>query len=499
MQAFQAPILIVIAPLLGAFVTSIAGLYNRKFCFIIALVALAGSLYSAFATLLFVMSNGVIHYKLAGWIPPFGIEYVVDHLNAIVLVIVSFSGFMNLIFSIKSAEREHSEKLPQFYSLYLLLVTGLLGITITGDVFNLYVLLEISALSAYALIAMGYNRSILASFNYLIIGTIGASFYLLGVGHLYIVTGSLNMADLHNILPALYDNNAVLVAFILIIVGIFIKLAFFPLHGWLPNAYTHSPSSVSGLIAPTMTKVMVYVIIRIMFSVFSVDFLTNHLIWQEAIVWCAVIAIVGGSLQALAQRNFKKMMTYLIIAEVGYMVGGVWLGNRLGLTGAVLHILNDAAMMLTLFFVAGIIAYKFKNNNSFENWKGLFRKMPVTMSVFVIGALSMIGVPPTCGFFSKWYLILGAIEAEKYHFMIALIFSSLINVVLFFRIIEIAYLKLDDVGGGNSHQAEKISEAPISMLVPLVIMGLGLILIGIFSQEIVTNIIQYAIPAGIGK
>jgi multicomponent Na+:H+ antiporter subunit D len=500
MTGIQYPIFIVITPLLAAFFAGLLGIFNRKLSFPIALLAMTISLGCALRTIFTVLKTGVIHYYIGGWIPPFGIEYTIDHLNALVLVVVSFSGFINVIYSKRSIEQDLPDKIPQFYTLYLLLLTGLLGITITGDAFNLYVLLEISALTAYTLIALGSGRALLASYNYLIMGTIGACFYLLGVGHLYIVTGSLNMADLHKILPALSSNNSVLVAFILMLAGIWVKMAFFPAHGWLPNAYTYAPTASSSLLAPTMTKVSVYIMIRIMFSVFSPEFTFSNAIWQDVIIWCAVIAIVGGSLQALAQRDFKRMLTYLIIAEVGYMVGGVWIGNELGITGAILHILNDAMMMLCMFFVAGIINYKFKSHN-FDSFQGLFRKMPLTMAIFVIGVLSMIGVPPTCGFFSKWYLILAAVEAGKWHFMIGLIFSSLINVILFFRIIEIAYYPSNAEGHGHGHGDDhtRISEAPISMLAPLVIVGICLILIGVYSGEIVSNVIQYAVPAGIGN
>jgi len=488
----QSPILIIAAPLLAALFVSIIGLSKKKYCLPVTILAMLLSLYGSLDTLLIVLKNGVIHYHLGSWLPPFGIEYVVDHLNALVLVIISFVGLIGAIFSTRSVQQELPDKIPQFYTLYLLLVTGLLGITITGDAFNLYVLLEISALTTYALIAVGKDRAVLSSFNYLMMGTVGASFYLLGVGHLYIMTGSLNMADLYNILPVLYNSQAIFVAFILILVGVWVKMAFFPVHGWLPNAYTYAPSATSCLIAPLMTKVSVYVMIRIMFSVFSGKYAFEILAWQNVIVWCAVVAIVGGSIMALSQTDFKKMLTYLIVAEVGYMVGGVWLANSLGITGAILHILNDAMMTLCLFLVSGIMVYKLKGT-AFSDLKGIFRKMPLTMAAFIVGALSMIGVPPTCGFFSKWYLILGAIDAGRWEFMAALIFSSLVNAVLFFRIIEIGYFE-----PFSEDHGEPIKEAPLSMLAPLVVVAVGLIVIGIFTKQIVNGVIQFAIPVGIG-
>jgi multicomponent Na+:H+ antiporter subunit D len=203
-----------------------------------------------------------------------------------------------------------------------------------------------------------------------------------------------------------------------------------------------------------------------------------------------------GAIMALAERNLKKMLTYIIIAEVGYMVGGAWLGNRAGMTGAILHIVNDALMTLCVFLVVGNIVYKVKGY-AFEDLQGLFRRMPFTMGAFVIGAMSIIGVPPTCGFFSKWYLINGAIEAGHYGFMVALLFSSLINVVLFFRVIEIGYYEPFSDHHGHGSQFQSIDEAPLSMLIPLLITAAGLVVVGLYTGDIVTQIIQFAIPKSI--
>jgi multicomponent Na+:H+ antiporter subunit D len=508
----QFPILIVAVPLLTALVIGLTGLYSRKLCFPLALAAMAFSFGVSLMILIHVVDEGPFSYRLGGWEPrggiEVGIEYVVDHLNAMVLVVVAFVGLVAAVFSKRSVEDEIPDKIALFYTLFVLFVTGMLGITITGDAFNLYVLLEIAALTSYALIAAGKGRAQLSSFNYLIMGTIGACFYLLGVGHLFIMTGYLNMPDLQGALAGLYETDAVQVAFVLILLGLWVKMAFFPVHGWLPNAYTHAPSATSCLMAPLMTKVSVYVMIRIMFSVFSEEFAFDLFALHNAVVWFAVAAIVAGSVMALAQRSFKKMLTYIIVAEVGYMVGGVWLANQNGIQGAILHILNDAMMTLCLFLVAGIVVYKTKGH-SIENMRGLFRRMPLTMAAFTVGALSMIGVPPTCGFFSKWYLLLGAIEAGRWEFMAALILSSLVNAVIFFRIIEVAFFERpaaastepragEHVGAGH-HGGAGIDEAPLSMLVPLLVVAVLLIVIGVFTGEIIENLIQHAVPASLGR
>jgi multicomponent Na+:H+ antiporter subunit D len=492
----QYPALLVVVPLLAALVICIAGWINKRFCFPIAVAALGVAAYSCIGLLLRVLDEGVIVYKLGGWDPPMGIAYYVDHLNGLVLAVVSVVAFLNLIASKKSIELELPDKTAPFYALYVLQVTGLLGIVVTGDAFNLYVLLEITALSGYAMLAMGEDRAPLSTLNYLYMGTIGACFYLLGVGYLYIVTGSLNMVDIANILPPIYESKAVLAAFIICIVGVWLKMAFFPLHAWLPNAYTHAPSAASSLIAPLVTKVMIYVMIRLILTVFTPEFSFNILAISKPIVWLAVVAVFMGAILALAQRDLKKMLTYIIVAEVGYMVGGAWLGNRAGMTGAILHIVNDALMTLCAFLVVSNIVYKLRGY-AFDDLKGLFRKMPFTMGAFVVAALSIIGVPPTCGFFSKWYLISGAIQAGQYAFMVALLFSSLVNVVLFFRVIEICYYEpfSDHHGHGHDHHEEPpMAEAPLSMLVPLYIVAAGLILVGIYTSDIVSNVIEFAIP-----
>jgi len=493
-MSLQYPALLVIVPLLSAFMITGAGWVNKKLCFPIAVAALSVSVYSSIGLLVRVLKEGVVLYRLGGWDPPWGIAYYVDPLNGLVLCVVSVAALLNLIASKKSIEQEFPEKMGAFYTLYVLFVTGMMGITVTGDAFNLYVLLEIGSITGYALIAMGdKDRAPLASLNYLYMGTIGACFYLLGVGYLYIVTGSLNMVDIAHILPDLYQSKAVMAAFIICLVGVWIKMAFFPLHAWLPNAYTYAPSASSSLIAPLMTKVMIYVMIRLILTVFTPKFAFTTLAVSQHIVWLACLAIVMGAILALAQRDLKKMLTYIIVAEVGYMVGGAWLGNRAGMTGAVLHIVNDALMTLCAFLVVGNIVYKVKGY-AFEDLKGLFSKMPFTMGAFVIGALSIIGVPPTCGFFSKWYLISGAIQAGHYGFMVALIFSSLVNVILFFRVIEIGYYEPFTDHHGHDHPAEPMAEAPVSMLVPLYIVAAGLILVGLYTGNIVNHIIRFVIP-----
>ena len=486
----QAPALIVVIPLISALFITIIGLYQPRVSWLLTIITFALTSIFAFICLKQVVTVGPISYVFGNWPAPFGIEYAIDHLNALIVLMICVVAFLVAIYSKHDIIKELGDKIPHFYSLFTLLVTGLLGITLTGDAFNLYVLLEISALTSYALLALSGGRAYIATFNYLIMGTIGACFYLLGVGYLLINTGSLNMADISVILSSNTYSYTVLAAFLFIMIGMWTKMALFPLHSWLPNAYTYAPTSTSCLLAPLMTKVSVYVMLRMMTSVFNYDYIFNVLQWQHIIVALAVIAILAGSVLALRQDNLKRMLTYLIVAEIGYMVGGAWLGNANGFTGASYHIIADGFMTLCLFLAIGCIIYKV-GDASLSSMKGIFTKMPITMVGFLIGAFSMIGIPPTCGFFSKWYLISGAYEASAWAFLVALLISSLVNAVLFFRIIEVGYFQaLPSEEPNHHHPKIKRDEAPLTMLIPLLTTAGLLIGIGLYTADIVTYLIH---------
>lgn len=487
----QAPALIIIIPLLASLINILIGMWRRDLCYPFALIVLGSCVLLAFNIMDTVINTGIIHYRIGGWAPPWGIEYVIDHLNAFIAVIVTTMSFIVSVYSKRSIEKEiRADKIPYFYTTYILLTTGLLGITVTGDVFNIYVFLEITSLAGYALIAIGDERAPMASFNYLVMGTVGACFYLLGVGYLYIMTGTLNMADLQRLLPDLYGSTVILVAFAFFMIGVSIKIAFFPLHTWLPDAYTHAPSAVSALVASTMTKVGAYIMIRITFTVFEPRFSSEIIPMTSILGWSSVLAIISGSVLALAQTDLKRTLSYILIAEVGYIVMGLSVGNRAGFTGSVLHILNDAFMVACLFMVAGAVVYK-KGSRNIDDFTGLNKSMPFTMAAFSIAAISMIGVPPTAGFFSKWYLVLGAIEAGQWVFAGALLFSSLINAVIFVRILEKVYFS-----GKSGNLPRSRDEVPLSMLSPVIFMAAGILVLGFYSGDIISSVIQYTVPKG---
>jgi multicomponent Na+:H+ antiporter subunit D len=497
----QFAILIIIIPLISAFIIPILGWWKKDLCYYLALAALLLSTIASIGVLITVIETGTVHYRLGGWAPPMGIEYAIDHLSAVMAVLLTVISLNVAIYSKTSVDQELTGRTVPFYSIYLLLVTGLLGIVLTGDLFNLYVFLEVASLTAYGLIGLGDDKAPLASFRYVIMGTIGACFYLLGVGFLYIITGSLNMADVAERLPEFYSNKVILVAFAFFIVGIGIKMAVFPMHAWLPDAYTHAPSAVSAFIAPTMTKVAAYALIRIMFTVFKPYFSIELFPFTTILAWLGVIAMIIGSIYAIRQRDLKRMLAYSSIAQIGYILLGIGLANRLGLTGGLLHILNHAFMKGCLFMVAGAIIYKTGVRDIYQ-FKDLYRKMPYTMTAFTIAALSMIGIPPTGGFFSKLYLILGSINSGQWVFVAVILFSSILNVIYFTNVIKNAYFgppeeELDEEAVRNAGKSVAMDEVPLVMRVPILVMAAVIILLGVFNGPIISIVLDPFIPTGI--
>ena len=493
----QLPVIVVIAPLLASFLIFLSGGRAQRFVFPLALAALTVSLVSAGLLLKSVLVQGTIQYWLGGWQPPWGIEYRVDHFNACMLVLVAALALLAAVYSRRSVEAELPDRVALFWSLYLLLITGLLGIIVTGDMFNLFVLLEVVSLSGYALIAIGKGRATLASFRYLILGTIGACFYLIGVGYLYIMTGSLNMEDLRVLLPPLYSSTAIQAAFVFILIGFGIKIALFPLHAWQPDAYTYAPSAVSVIISSAMAKTLIYALIRIIFSVFTLDFITHFLPLFEILRWIAAIAIVAGSLFAIYQHDFKRMLAYSSVANVGYIVLAIGLAplTSLGLTPGLMHILNHAVIKVCMFMVAGAFIYK-TGLVDIRQFAGLSRKMPYTSFALILAVLSMIGMPPSAGFVTKWYLIQAALDAQKYLLVGVIFFSTLLMIIYFWRVVEIMYIRVDT--SSSEALSVPVDEVPPSMLVPILSTGVLTIVIGVIWITGACDPLVNAINAGFG-
>jgi multicomponent Na+:H+ antiporter subunit D len=500
--------------LVGGFLVALLGSFRKSLAYPLFVISLAASTVYSILGLARVIQHGAIRYALGGWVPPIGIEYVLDPLSGFVAVVICVVGFLVALYAGSSVASELPGRDAYFYGTASLLLAGLLGMVVTGDLFNLYVFLEISSLTAYALLASGEKRAPMATFRYLLLGTAAASFYLLGIGILYSQTGTLNMADLASRMGGITLLQSTKVAAVLIVTGLGLKMALFPLHMWLPDVYTYAPSAVTGLIAPLMTKVSAYALIRLLFFVLGVDFIRDSLGITSWIAWASAAGIIFGSVLAIAQTDLKRMLAYSSVSQVAYIGLGIGLGNALGFIGAVLHILNHALMKACLFLVAGSIRHRF-GPIPIPGFIGLGRVMPFTMGAFAVAALSMVGLPPTAGFFSKWYLVLGAVDAGQWIFVAVILVSSLLNAVYFFRVLERSYLNRGgeeivdrgapqpafEGGGVDSHPPEqnrpRWKEAPLGMLAATIILALFVLLAGIANALIVDNILRPALPTGL--
>ena len=471
-----------------------------------ALLAAACSTIASACALTVVINNGTMRYDLGGWAPLIGIEYVVDHVSAYVALVVTSVATLVLIATRRWADREAGDRLGSYYGLVMLLLGGLVGMVVTGDLFNLFVFLEISSLAAYALVFMGGRRGMVAGFRYLIVGSIGGSFYLLGVGFLYFTTGTLNMADIKEVLTDDASGRAIQAGAVFIFAGLGTKMALVPMHLWLPDAYTFAPSSVNSLIAPVMTKVAAYSMIRMFLSVFPDGYLTNVVPVADALLWLGRTGSAFGSIVAISQKDVRRMLAYSSVSQLGLIAVGIGLGSTLGFIAALLHVMNHAVMKATLFLAVGSVRFS-TGSNSVDGLTGLGRQMPMTMLAFVMGGIAMIGIPPAAGFFSKWYAVQASLQSGQWIAVGVILASTLLTAVYLFRVLERAYLHPSqpepvthgisphEVTTGNTIQSvststTKAQESPLDIVLPLVILGISTIALGILNFFIVTHVLE---------
>jgi len=454
------PALQIVLPLIAApicvLLRSTRLVWLMAFTVTLVSLAIAIELYSQ------VLQHGIISYAMGGWAPPIGIEYRIDRFNGLMLILITSVAAVVLPFARTSVDKEISpQRQPLFWAAWLLCFTGLLGIVITGDAFNVFVFLEISSLATYALIACSRDRrGLIAAYQYLIMGTIGATFILIGIGLLYMLTGTLNMADLAARLPEVTQSRTLATAFVFIVVGCSLKLALFPLHLWMPNAYAFAPSAVTAFIAATATKVSIYVMLRFFFTIFGAEFTFGTMPLGGVLMVLSLIAMFSGSLVAIYEQDVKRMLAYSSVAQIGYITLGISMATTTGLAAGMLHLFNHAMIKSALFMAMGAVVYRL-GSCRLEQMAGLGKQMPWTMAAFVAGGLSLIGVPLTTGFVSKWYLVTASLETGSMLIPVIILISSLLAVIYIWKVVETVYLR-PPLADAPIHK-----EAPPSLLIPL--------------------------------
>jgi multicomponent Na+:H+ antiporter subunit D len=478
----QLTILLVVIPLVLAPITAI--FKQHTITWLITLLVSSACFVLSFIILYEVIDGSHVIYELGGWRPPWGIEYKIDSLNAFIALIVSGVATISSVYAYQSVPKEiEKQSYGLFYAAFQLCLLGLLGIALTGDIFNLFVFLEISSLSSYALISMGKSRKALtASLSYLILGTIGATFFLIGVGFLFAASGSLNIADIAARFDNFADMKLVMTGFIFIVLGVALKAAIFPLHSWLPNAYSHAPSVVSIFLSATATKVSIYVLLRVLFDVYPIEYWQALLLPQILLV-LGCVGVIYGSFRAWQQVELKRLLAFSSVAQIGYMIIGISLLNEAGVTASVMHLFNHALIKATLFMGAGMILYR-ANTTKLSELRGFGATMPWTFAAIVLAGLSLIGVPGTVGFVTKWYLLESAISEGKWIVVAAIVIGSVLAIAYVWKIVEAMYFNskrkivIRSVSSGDIH----VSKAPVSLGIALWTGALACLYFGLYTD-----------------
>ncbi len=476
--------LLVVLPLLAG--AAMAVIPRERIAWTITFMVMLICMLCALTLALQVIDQGRLSYKMGGWEPPYGIEYVVDALSAPVLLLISAMAVICLFYASPSVKAEvEPKKRAAFYGAFLICAAGLLGMVVTGDAFNVFVFLEVSSISTYVLVAMGHSRdrrALRAAYDYLILGSIGATFFVIGIGFLYMETGTLNMADMSNILDGLDGGSRVAqVGFAFIVIGLGLKLAMFPLHMWLPGAYAHAPSFVTIFLASTATKAALYLLLRFAFTIFDLSFDYVVTILSQFVLVLAVVGMVFASIQAIFQTDVRRVLAFSSIAQVGYILLGLSFLTLSGLTASYVHLINHAFIKGGLFLAVGAMWYRF-GITRVADFRGLSKTMPWTMSAFTISGLSLIGVPLTAGFVSKLQLATAAWERGYGWAVGVILFSSILALVYIGRILRVAYFETPPQINGVEVLK---NEAPLIMLIPMWILAILSIVIGINAGWVV--------------
>ncbi|MEH0831022.1 proton-conducting transporter transmembrane domain-containing protein [Anaplasma bovis] len=466
-------VLVVLVPLLAAVLCPL--LSSRTW--LVQIVSCSAVLFSFVTALVLffnVKAGGPIVYRVGGWDLPYGIELKVDLLSATMLALVGFIGVVSIIYGIYPSNKEISaHKVPRFYAVFLMAFGGLLGILVSNDAFNVYVFLEVASIATYVLVAMGGGKEALVSaFEYLIVGTIGATFYLLGVGFLYANTGTLNMGSMFAILQDIPMNRVIYAGILFVILGLIMKAALFPFHGWLVKTYAASPSFIVVFLSGTSTKVMIYLVIRVVYSVFGRQLVLVSLPFGNVMLVLAAVAMIVASVFSIFNEDIRSVLAYSSIASVGCIIFAVCINTYAGLAAAIAYMVNHSVVKSALFMVFGGISYHF-GKSDVGKCLSLSRVVPSISAAFVLLSLSLVGMPPTVGFVVKWHMLSSFADAGAWVGLAALSMGSVCSVIYTWKVVEYLYFSPRMVDTCANDISVKTPYAMTSCIWVMVVLGLA--------------------------
>jgi multicomponent Na+:H+ antiporter subunit D len=426
--------LLIAVPIFAAVAPVVLSVRTTEIGWYIAAIATAIELGLATIVLSTVYGGERLVHAVGGYPAPYGIELVVDGFSAPVVALIAVVSLGVVAFARTGGPRRNS-----FYSAYLLLVGGLMGVSITGDLFNMFVFLEITGLGTYALVASDRSdRSAIAALKYLILGTMGASLFLIGVGYAFIMTGTLNMADLSARLAGTYTSRPVLASFGFIVVGLGLKAAIFPLHTWQPDAYTYASDTVTTFVSALVSTVAAYALGRVIFTVFTVSFFDAVPLARWAVLTFATVSILAGGVLAVVQTEIKRMFAYSSVSQFGLVLAAFALATPDSVLGGVIHLVGHGLMKGGLFAAAAILAAS-HGARTVDDYARLGYRSPVTAGVMAVLGIALVGVPPSIGFLGKWYIAVGAVRAGVWPVAVVVFFSTLLTLAYVARLLERLY------------------------------------------------------------
>jgi len=451
--------LFVVISLAGAFLVSIVGKKIKWFPdFLGNLTTLALLCLSIFAVKLS-NSYGTIVYSVGSWKPPEGIAMVLDGLTSFMLVTVNLVAFIVSIYAINYMERYTSKW--KFYTLFLLMLAGMNGVIITGDMFNLFVFLEIASVASYALVAFGTERHGLeAAFKYAVMGTVGSLFILLGIAFLYSHTSTLNMADMGSVLAGKGSTSLIRLVSVLFLMGFGLKTALIPFHAWLPDAHSSAPAPISAMLSGVLIKSLgIYALMRIFYNVVG---MSPELV--STVMLLGAISMVVGGLLALGQWDFKRLLAYSSISQVGYIILAIGLGTPLGILAGIFHLFNHSVFKSLLFLNSGAVEYS-TGNRDLQQMGGLGKKMPLTGLTNLTASMSIAGIPPFSGFWSKLFIIVAIVQAGYYGYAFWAVLVSVLTLAMYVKVTKYAFF------GALREKWEQIKEVPVFMKLSMVMLA----------------------------
>lgn len=470
-------------PLAAAFLLAAVGGAKRRFAEIVgvssplALLALAVYVF-------FVRGTEPLVYSFGGWPAPLGVVWVLDGLSMLMILAANFVAAAVAVYSIGYMKSYTAP--AKYYALFNLMVGAMNALALSGDMFNIYVFLEIAAVSAYALAAFGLGSDELeASFKYVILGSTASAFILIGIAIIYSATGSLNLADIAAILAARAAGSpaggAITLAALLMTSGFALKAGLVPFHAWLPDVHSSAPSPVSAMLSGMLIKVTgLYAMARIFFFIAPVA-----RIMPDILVFLGVLSMVVGVLLALGQWDFKRLLAYHSISQVGYIALGLGLGTPLGIVGGLYHLINHAVFKSLLFLNAGAVEYS-AGTRDLKSAGGLAAKMPVTGATSLAASLAIAGVPPLNGFWSKFIIIIAAFQAGRYFAGAAAAIVSVLTLASFLKVQKYVFW------GKTKENFLSVKEVPLSMTLPMAALAVACILLGVFYPVVRDTLVQPA-------